>query len=106
MTAHVWRHLHSWNYREGLVLHEVEFDGKSVLHRGSLVEMAVPYGDPNPTYARKCAFDVGDYGLGYCANSLELGCDCLGHIHYFGRSSALLSIMMVVVVVTMMRIRR
>ena len=26
---------------------------------------------------------VGDYGLGYCANSLELGCDCLGKIHYF-----------------------
>jgi primary-amine oxidase len=24
-----------------------------------------------------------DYGLGYCANSLSLGCDCLGHIHYF-----------------------
>ena len=21
--------------------------------------------------------------LGYCTNSLELGCDCLGHIHYF-----------------------
>lgn len=34
--------------------------------------------DPNPPYQRKCAFDVGDYGLGYCANSLELGCDCLG----------------------------
>ena len=29
------------------------------------------------------AFDVGDYGLGYCANELTLGCDCLGHIHYF-----------------------
>ena len=26
---------------------------------------------------------VGDYGLGYCANSLELGCDCLGTIKYF-----------------------
>lgn len=26
---------------------------------------------------------VGDYGLGFCSNSLELGCDCLGHIHYF-----------------------
>lgn len=26
---------------------------------------------------------MGDYGLGFCANSLELGCDCLGHIHYF-----------------------
>lgn len=24
-----------------------------------------------------------DYGLGNCANSLELGCDCLGNIHYF-----------------------
>ena len=22
-------------------------------------------------------------GQGYCANSLELGCDCLGHIQYF-----------------------
>jgi primary-amine oxidase len=26
---------------------------------------------------------VGDYGLGFCANSLALGCDCLGHIKYF-----------------------
>ena len=31
----------------------------------------------------QCAFDVGDYGLGYCANSLALGCDCLGSIYYF-----------------------
>jgi hypothetical protein len=34
-------------------------------------------------YVRKCAFDVGDYGMGFCANSLQLGCDCLGHIKYF-----------------------
>ena len=26
---------------------------------------------------------MGDYGLGYCSNSLELGCDCLGTIKYF-----------------------
>ena len=45
--------------------------------------MAVPYGDPNAPFQRKCAFDVGDYGLGFCANSLALGCDCLGHIKYF-----------------------
>ena len=25
----------------------------------------------------------GEYGLGKLANALELGCDCLGHIHYF-----------------------
>ncbi|CAN0232551.1 unnamed protein product, partial [Ectocarpus sp. 4 AP-2014] len=72
-----------FNYREGLVLHDVKFDGRPVMWRGSLVEMAVPYGDPKEPFTRKCAFDVGDYGLGFCANSLELGCDCLGHIHYF-----------------------
>jgi len=72
-----------FNYREGLVLHDVQYEGRQVLSRASLVEMAVPYGDPSPPFQRKCAFDVGDYGLGYCANSLELGCDCLGHIHYF-----------------------
>ena len=42
-----------------------------------------PYGDPSPGSYRKCAFDIGEYGLGPCANSLELGCDCLGVIHYF-----------------------
>jgi len=78
-----WTFVVGWNYREGLVLHDVKFDGRPVMSRASLVEMAVPYGDPNPPYSRKCAFDVGDYGLGFCANSLELGCDCLGHIHYF-----------------------
>ena len=56
---------------------------RPIVHRASLVEMAVPYGDPNAPFQRKCAFDVGDYGLGFCANSLALGCDCLGHIKYF-----------------------
>lgn len=27
--------------------------------------------------------DCGDYGMGLTANSLALGCDCLGHIKYF-----------------------
>ena len=78
-----WTFQVGFNYREGLVLHNVSFDGRPILNRGSLVEMAVPYADIYPPHQRKCAFDVGDYGLGYCANSLELGCDCLGHIHYF-----------------------
>lgn len=78
-----WSFTVGWNAREGLVLHKIHFDGRPVVNRLSLVEMAVPYGDPNPPYSRKCAFDVGDYGLGFCANSLELGCDCLGLIHYF-----------------------
>ena len=78
-----WSFRVGFNYREGLVLHDVMYDNRLVMHRGSLVEMAVPYADPHPPFQRKCAFDVGDYGLGYCADSLELGCDCLGHIHYF-----------------------
>lgn len=81
-----WRMRLGFTGREGLVLHGVAYeDGgrtRPVLHRASLVEMAVPYGDPNIPYIRKCAFDVGDYGFGLSANSLELGCDCLGHIQY------------------------
>lgn len=41
------------------------------------------YADPREPFTRKCAFDVGDYGLGYCSSSLALGCDCLGAIRYF-----------------------
>jgi primary-amine oxidase len=78
-----WSFQVGFNYREGLVLHNVSFNGRPILNRGSLVEMAVPYADIHPPHHRKCAFDVGDYGLGYCTNSLELGCDCVGHIHYF-----------------------
>ncbi|KAL3159938.1 hypothetical protein ABBQ38_010331 [Trebouxia sp. C0009 RCD-2024] len=82
-----WHIRTSFNYREGLVLHNVGYEDQGkvrpIIHRASLVEMAVPYGDPNAPFQRKCAFDVGDYGLGFCANSLELGCDCLGHIKYF-----------------------
>lgn len=72
---------------EGLVLHTVGFeDGgrvRPVLHRASISEMVVPYGDPDPLHAFKNAFDAGEWGLGRMANSLALGCDCLGVIHYF-----------------------
>lgn len=73
--------------REGLVLYTVGYEDqgqvRSILYRASLVEMTVPYGDTNITQARKNAFDVGEYGVGMLANSLKLGCDCLGEIRYF-----------------------
>ena len=73
--------------REGLVLHTVGYeDGgrvRPILYRAALAEMTVPYGDPAEAQYRKNAFDVGEYGMGMLANSLELGCDCLGVIHYF-----------------------
>ncbi len=40
----------------------------------------VPYADARNPFQRKQAFDFGDGGAGICANNLELGCDCLGHI--------------------------
>ncbi|GID31683.1 primary-amine oxidase [Paractinoplanes brasiliensis] len=71
---------------EGLVLHAVEYqdgdDYRSVVHRASLSEMVVPYGDPSSEHFWRSAFDVGEFGLGKLANSLRLGCDCLGEIVY------------------------
>lgn len=79
----------SWNVREGLVLHDVRYDGRPTFYRLSLSEMTVPYGDPRPPLHRKQAFDLGDAGAGVTANSLHLGCDCLGVIHYFDGMIAL-----------------
>ncbi|EXJ94286.1 primary-amine oxidase [Capronia coronata CBS 617.96] len=72
-----------FNYREGLTLHDIRYDGRSLFYRLSLSEMFVPYGDPRMPYVRKAAFDVGNDGAGVNANNLQLGCDCLGHIKYF-----------------------
>jgi primary-amine oxidase len=82
-----WSFVIGFNAREGLTLHHLRYNDqgkdRSILYRASLSEMVVPYGDPAPQQARKNAFDAGEYGLGACANSLELGCDCLGLIKYF-----------------------
>lgn len=78
-----WRFRVGFNPREGLVLYDVDYDGRNTFYRLSLSEMAVPYGDPRPPIHRKMAFDFGDVGGGRCANELTLGCDCLGVIKYF-----------------------
>jgi primary-amine oxidase len=82
-----WRFRVGFTPREGLVLHTVgyEDDGRlrPILHRASMSEMLVPYGDPSLTQRKKNVFDNGEYGIGRMANSLTLGCDCLGVVHYF-----------------------
>ena len=81
-----WRMVIGFNAREALTIHDVRYFDKGrdrpILYRASLTEMVVPYGDPRPTQVRKNAFDVGEYGMGMCTNSLRLGCDCVGHIQY------------------------
>ncbi|MGI9406730.1 MAG: primary-amine oxidase [Hyphomicrobiaceae bacterium] len=85
-----WQNWHirvGFNLREGLVLHEIGYeDGgrlRPIMHRASMAEMVVPYGDPGGGNFRRNAFDTGEYGIGAALDSLKLGCDCLGHIHYF-----------------------
>ena len=83
-----WRFRLGFTPREGAVLHDVCYDNRSVLYRLSYSELTVPYGDPRSPFHRKQAFDLGDGGVGRAANSLELGCDCLGAIHYFDSNLA------------------
>jgi len=82
-----WRFRIGFSYREGLILHTISYaDGgreRPILHRAALSDMVVPYGDPRPGYFHRNAFDAGEYGIGISANSLALGCDCLGEIRYF-----------------------
>jgi primary-amine oxidase len=67
--------------REGLTLHQVSLDERPVIYRASIPEMVVPYGDPKFRHWQ-AYFDTGEYLVGKWANSLELGCDCLGEIAY------------------------
>lgn len=61
--------------RDGLVLYAVDYDDagkrRSVLYRGGLSEMVVPYGDTDATWVWRAAFDQGEYGVGRLAGSLE-----------------------------------
>ncbi|MHC5745720.1 MAG: primary-amine oxidase [Nostoc sp.] len=72
-----WKFRYSMHPRNGLMLYQVTHnDGENirpVLYRASLSEMVVPYGDPEPTWSFRNAFDVGEYNLGLLANTMELG---------------------------------
>jgi primary-amine oxidase len=70
-----WRFRFTMHPREGLVLHTVgyEDDGRirSIIHRASLSEMVVPYGDSETNWRWRSAFDVGEYSVGRLASSIE-----------------------------------
>ncbi|MEJ6487260.1 primary-amine oxidase [Nostoc punctiforme UO1] len=72
-----WKFRYLMHPRSGLALYQVTYDdGKNVrpvLYRASISEMVVPYGDPDPTWSFRNAFDVGEYNLGLLANTMELG---------------------------------
>lgn len=81
-----WQVRVTFDAREGVVLHQLGFtdDGKlrPIIFRASVAEMVVPYADPSPIRSWQNYFDTGEYLIGQMANSLQLGCDCLGDITY------------------------
>ncbi|QMS90361.1 primary-amine oxidase [Nostoc edaphicum CCNP1411] len=72
-----WQFRYVMHPRSGLVLYQVTHnDGENirpVLYRASLSETVVPYGDPNPTWSFRNAFDVGEYNFGSLATTMQLG---------------------------------
>jgi primary-amine oxidase len=91
LTWQRWSMRVSMDPLEGLVLHTIGYDDgrvRPIMYRASICEMVVPYGDPGPLHGWKNAFDVGEWGLGRMANSLALGCDCLGTITYLDATFA------------------
>jgi len=67
---------------EGLALHQVSLNDRPIFYRAGLSDMVVPYGSSDPLHWWKAVHDGTEYGFGTMTNSLTLGCDCLGEIHY------------------------
>lgn len=90
-----WRFSLAFDAREGLVLRRIRYIDadqggaeRDIIYRASIAEMVVPYGDPSPARFWQNYFDTGEYVFGRYANSLVLGCDCLGEIRYFDATLA------------------
>ncbi|MBV9017547.1 MAG: hypothetical protein JO058_18015 [Alphaproteobacteria bacterium] len=66
--------------RAGLIVSLVQYRDadrdRMVLYRGSLAEMFVPYMDPDPNWAFRAWFDVGENDFGFFASALKPGIDC------------------------------
>ena len=56
---------------------------RPILYRGSVSELCVPYADPTAGWSFRDAFDVGQYGLGASASSLEPLTDAPANAQFF-----------------------
>jgi primary-amine oxidase len=75
ITWQKWHFRYTMHPREGLVLHQIGYEDegrvRSILYRAALSEMAVPYGDTDTNWRWRSAFDIGEYGMGRLASSIE-----------------------------------
>ena len=87
-----WRFRFAMNSREGLVLYTVGYEDRgtlrSILYRGSLSEMVVPYADPSEAWYFRNAFDEGEDSMGRYANSLEPEVDAPSNASFFDATLA------------------
>jgi primary-amine oxidase len=82
-----WKIRYGVDNREGLIIYDVRFVDKgkerSVMYRGSMPEMVVPYGSPDLFQASYNFFDAGEYRLGQgTARSLSPGGDAPENAEY------------------------
>jgi primary-amine oxidase len=87
ITWQNWKLRYGVDNREGLVIYDVRFNDngkeRSVMYRGSMPEMVVPYGSPDLFQATYNFFDAGEYRLGQgTAQSLTPGADAPENAEY------------------------
>jgi primary-amine oxidase len=87
VTWQNWKFRYGVDNREGLVIYDVRYidNGKerSIMYRGSMPEMVVPYGSPDLFQASYNFFDAGEYRLGQgIARSLSPGADAPENAEY------------------------
>ena len=83
-----WQFRFAMHPREGLVLYTVGFRDhgrlRSILYRGSLSDMLVPYGDPSPAWYFRNVFDTGEYCfVGRSLVPLNRGVDVPGNAVFY-----------------------
>ena len=87
-----WRFRVDYSPREGMVLHQVGFEQggvvRPIIYRLALSEIYVPYALPDPSWAWRTAFDVGEYELGQYAEPLQRGVDVPSNAVFFNENAA------------------
>jgi primary-amine oxidase len=81
-----WQNWHfriGFSWRDGLILHQIGYEqnGKvrPIIYRLSQNEIFVPYSIPDPTWAWRAAFDIGEYNLGQYAEPQQVNVDVPGN---------------------------
>ena len=87
ITWQNWKLRYGIDNREGLVIYDVKYIDKgkerSIMYRGSMPEMVVPYGSPDLFQASYNFFDAGEYRLGQgVAQSMSQGADAPENAEY------------------------